>query len=470
MSIIQKIKGKSFLDLFWSFSDNILQQVINFVVGIILARILLPEEFGLIGIITVFIAISIVFVDGGFSAALINKKEVTDVDYNTVFYTNISISCFVYLIIFLSADWIAAFFKIQQIADLLRILGINILLISLSSIHRTIIVRNLNFKIITFVSIVAVSISAVCAIYMAYHGYGVYSLVFRVLIGEVVTIILFWYVNKWRPSFLFSTESFKSMFSYGINLFLSNLLNTLNTNIYYIVIGKFFSASQLGYFTRATAFRDLSSTNISNTIKRVSFSTLSKIFDKKEQIRKFNFFVNITFLSTCFSMLLLFFGAKEIILILLDEKWLPSVEILKIMSISGVFLALYNQNLDYLAVLGKTKRYLTIEIFGKFLVIPIIFVGIVYGFKIFLFALVVQNLLMFLIVLFQLNFIESGFFSKQIKLILEFAIMFFILFIIDQYYPVFFLNMYVTLMIKFSIVLLLVVGFNFTRLKNLMKK
>ena len=469
MTILQKFKGKSFLDLFWSFSDNLLQQIINFVVGIILARLLLPEEFGLIGIITVFLTISLVFVDGGFSAALINKKQTTEVDYNTVFYSNIAISALIYLVIFLSAGWVGSFFDDPRIADLLRLAGLNILLISFSSIHRTIIVRNLNFRLITVVSTIAVVISACCAVYMAYHGYGVYSLIYRILIGEVITIMLFWTVNKWRPAALFSVQSFKEMFRYGGNLFVSNLLNTLNTNIYYLIIGKFFSPVQLGYYTRAITFRDLASTNISNTIKRVSFSTLSKITEKKELSRKFEFFRTVTYLLISFSMLILFFCSREIILILLKEKWLPSVSILKIMSLAGVFMAVYNQNLDFLAVIGKTKRYLHIEVLGKILILPVIFAGIYYGFTVFLAGIVLQSIVMFIIVSLQLEFIEIGTFRKQMLLVLEFGAAIFALYMVDGYFSAAFSNIYVLAIIRILAVLILWLLFNFRRLKLLIK-
>ena len=425
------LKSKSFLDLFWSFADNILQQLINFVVGIILARILLPQEFGLVGIITVFITISNVFADGGFSAALINKKEIKNIDYNTVFYTNIAISCFLYLLLFISADWIASFFNNPQIGNLLRIAGLNIVLISLSAIHRTIIVRNLNFRLITIISLIAVSISATCAIFMAYNGYGVYSLVFRVLIGQFITVILFWIVNKWKPSFEFSMVSFKEMFSYGVNLFASNLLNTLHSNIYYIIIGKFFSPAQLGYYTRATTFRDLASTNISNTIQRVSFSTLSKIHNEQQQFKKFSFFRDVTFLLTSFTMLFLFFASKEMILILLSEKWLPSVEILEIISITGIFVGLYNLNLEYIAVLGNTKLYLLIELIGKILIIPIVLLGMFLGFKVFLYSIIVHNTLMFLIVNIVLNKLKVGVLLPQVKLALKYGFMLLVLVLIN---------------------------------------
>lgn len=463
-------KNQSFLDLFWSFADNILQQLINFVVGIILARLLLPQEFGLVGIITVFITLSNVFVDGGFSAALINKREVKNIDYNTVFYTNLGISLVLYGILFLSAPWIAEFFNNPEISGLLRIAGINIILLSFSAIHRTIIVRNLNFRLITIISIIAVSISAVCAIYMAYNGFGVYSLVFRVLIGQIITVILFWLLNKWKPTLEFSVQSFKQMFNYGVNLFGSNLLNTLHSNVYYLLIGKYFSPSQLGYYTRATTFRDLASTNISNTIKRVSFSTLSKIHDDELRYRKFIFFRNMTYVLTSLSMMLLFFLSKEIILILLSEKWMESVLILKILSVAGVSLALYNLSLDYLAVLGNTKLYLKIEIIGKILIVPVVVVGILWGFESFLYAIVIQNFLMFVIVTYHLNRVKKGILINQSLLVLKFLVMISILLAISNIKLLDIPNLYIATFVKGGIVLSIFTIFNIKQLTVLKNK
>ncbi|NWO29287.1 lipopolysaccharide biosynthesis protein [Capnocytophaga sp. oral taxon 903] len=283
------LQSNSFRHLFWSSVDNFLQQILNFVVGIILARILVPEDFGLIGIATFFITVTNVLVEGGFGAALINKKNTTQTDYSTIFFINIGFSVFLYLLLYVSSAGIASFFGNPPIQPLLQLLGLNIVLVSFELIHRTILIKELAFRKIAVVSFISVTISAVCAIVMAKRGWGVYSLVYRVLIGEAITVVLFWILNKWRPSCLFSWHSFKQLFLYGGNLLFSNLLNILQTNIYYVFIGKFFSASALGYYTRAVTFRDLFSSNISTIVKKVSFSTLSKEENLKAKSDKFFF-------------------------------------------------------------------------------------------------------------------------------------------------------------------------------------
>ena len=468
MSILNKLKGKSFLDLFWSFSDNVLQQTINFVVGIVLARLLLPDEFGLIGIVTVFIALSTVLLDGGLSMALINKVEVSESDYNTSFYFNIFFASLLYFFLFFSSDWISGFFGNSEVEPLLKITGLNLVLLAFSSIHRTILIKQLNFKLITVISLISVLVSAICALWMAYRGYGVYSLVYRILIGQSITLVLFWLLNKWRPKLIFSIDSFKELFSYGGNLMLSGFLNKLHSNIYYLLIGKYFGTIQLGYYTRANTFKELASNNIALTINRVSFSTLSKIRDEKELHRKFFFFQNVTFIITSFCMLFLFLFSEEIIFILLSEKWVDSIEILKIISLSGVYVSLYSLNLDYLAVVKRTKLYLKIEVLGKILVVPVLLLGIFYNFTYFLYAIIVHSILMYAIVLYCMKSLIIEVIWKQVVLLSKYCVAMFILILITDYYPMSF-DVVKTVVIKTIVLMLVFIVTHYSQLKLIFK-
>ncbi|GJH39752.1 lipopolysaccharide biosynthesis protein [Capnocytophaga sp. HP1101] len=396
----------------------------NFVVGIVLARILLPEDFGLIGIATFFITVTNVFIEGGFGAALINKKNTTQTDYSTIFFINIGFSIFLYLLLYISSGEIALFFTNPTVKPLLQLLGLNIVLVSFELIHRTILIRELAFKKIAIVSLISVAISAVCAIVMAQRGWGVYSLLYRVLIGEAITVFLFWILNKWRPSWLFSWQSFKQLFLYGGNLLFSNLLNILQTNIYYVFIGKFFSTSALGYYTRAVTFRDLFSSNISTIVKKVSFSTLSKEENLKAKADKFFSFEKLTFLLVSFITCILFFASKEIILIILSSKWSESISILQILSLSGIFIVLYNLDIDYFAVLGNTDQYLRIELIGKLLIIPVLLVAYCESFQWLLYGIVIHSVVMFLWVSVSLNKVLKGVFKHQLFSVLKVAVIF----------------------------------------------
>lgn len=372
-------KKKIVYGIAWSFTDNILQQLINFIVGIILARILIPSEFGTLGIISIFIAISNTFVNMGLSDALINKKETTERDYSTVFYANIIFGILVYIILFFLAPFISSFFNIDSLTILIRFTGISIILVSISSIQRTLLTKNLEFRIIAIVSLISVFISGCIAIYMALNNYGIVSLVVRMVLGQFCTTILFWVLHKWRPKFIFDINSFIQLWKYGINLFSARILDTIYDNLYYIIIGKFFTASALGYYTRAETFKNILSNNISSTLQRVSFSALSA----ERGLTSFSSLFSLLFEGLCFllifTMTILFTCSSEIILVLIGDKWETSITYLRILVIAGFFtpLALYNLNL--LAINAKTNLYFRISVLLKLLSIPTVIIGILMG-------------------------------------------------------------------------------------------
>ncbi len=397
------MRNKTLTGLFWSFADNFLQQIINFVVGIILARILMPEQFGVLGIISVFIVISDTLVNSGLSDALINKKETTERDYNTVFWANVIFGIFTYIIIFLIAPYVSFFFNQEPLSNLIRISAISIVLVSFSSIQRTILTKNINFKTITIVSFISVFISGVVAVFMAQNGFGILSLVIRMVLGQAITMILFWILNNWKPKFIFDFESFKGLYKYGVNLFFSRFINSIYDSLYYLVIGKYFSPASLGYYTRAESFKSLASSNIISTVQRVSFSSLSAKNDNKNQLDLFEKFISGTFFMTSFFMTILFVSSNEIILILIGSKWSTSIQYLKILSISGLFIPLYVLNLNFFAVKNKTKLYFKIEFYTKLFVIPTILIGIFFGIKAMLIFIPVVSFLVYCISIFYLN-------------------------------------------------------------------
>jgi teichuronic acid exporter len=416
--------NKTFNGLFWSFTDNFLQQIVNFIVGIVLARILLPEEFGLLGIISVFIAVSNTFINSGLSDALINKKETNENDYNTVFWANVFSGVFIYLLLFIAAPYISLFFNQDSLTSLIRITAISIIIVSFSSIQRTLLTKEINFKTITIVSTLSVTISGIVALYMATHGYGILSLVVRMVLGQFVTFLLFWTLNKWRPKFIFDPNSFKDLYKYGANLLLSRLMNSLYDNLYYFVIGKYFSPANLGYYSRADTFKNLASNNIINTVQRVSFSTLSAKTDDKEQMELFKKFLSGTFFITSFFMTLLFICSNEIILILIGSKWINSIMYLKILSISGLFIPLYALNINFLAVKNRTKLYFKIELFTKLFAIPTIIIGIYFGISAMLIALSIASFLAYLISFYFTKTVTAYPFQSQLKLLISGLLLF----------------------------------------------
>ncbi|TET67965.1 MAG: lipopolysaccharide biosynthesis protein, partial [Candidatus Aminicenantes bacterium] len=265
------LRQKTINGLKWSFVDSFANQGFQFIIGIILARLLVPKDFGLIGMLIFFIAISQSFIDSGFSQALIRKKDCKQVDFNTAFFFNLLVGIVFYLVLFFSADLIAGFFGEPQLFSLIRVLGLVLLINAFGLIQRTILIKEINFKLQTKISLIASFISGAVGIGMALNGFGVWSLVYKTIILQLTTTFLFWLWNKWKPTATFSVRVFKDLFQFGSKLLASGLIDTIYQNIYYLIIGKYFSAADLGYYTRADEFRKIPSQNLYGIIGRVSY-------------------------------------------------------------------------------------------------------------------------------------------------------------------------------------------------------
>lgn len=450
----KKTNKKSQNAFLWSFLDNILQQIVNFSVGIILARILSPSDFGLIGIISVFIALSNTFVNSGLSDALIHKKNAKDEDYHTIFWANVTLGGCTYIILFLVAPYLASFFERNELTLLIRITALSVIFMSLSSIQRTIFTKRINFKIITIVSIVAVFISGLVAVLMALNGYGVMSLVIRMVLGQFITLLSFYFISKWRPQFKFNYQSFKSMYAFGVHLFISRLFNAIYTNLYYFVIGKIFSPKILGFYTRAESFKNLASSNVINTVQRVSFSVLSSKSDEKSKMLLFKEILNGTFFITSLFMTVLFICTEEIILILVGDKWITSILYLKIITLSGFFLPLYSMNINFLAVMNRTKLYMKIDTYTKVLIVPVILIGVYYGIIEMLYGIVVVSVLNYVISSYFIGKLFNFRFKEQCYLIFKGCLLFLISIVFNEYF-IFFNseNMYYLFLFKLFLIL-----------------
>jgi O-antigen/teichoic acid export membrane protein len=268
---MSSIKEKTLSGLGWSFADNILSSGITFIVGLILARILSPAEFGILGMIAVFIAVSNSIIDSGFSTALIRKNDATNTDYNTVFYFNLLIGFTLFGVLYLCAPAISRFFKEPALVSITRVTGLALIFNSFSIIQRTLLTKLVDFKTQTKITVIASLISGVVGIGMALRGLGVWSLVGQQLTRQLLATRLLWKFGTWRPRLEFSDESFKELFGFGSRMLISGLLGTIYKNVYYLVIGKFYNAEQLGQYTRAEHFSTLFSSNLTGIIQRLSF-------------------------------------------------------------------------------------------------------------------------------------------------------------------------------------------------------
>ena len=398
------LKQKTISGTIWSFIDSFSNQGIQFIAGIVLARILSPTEFGLIGMLTIFIALSQSFIDSGFTNALIRKQDCTQTDYSTVFYFNFLAGIIFYLLLFFFASSISVFFNEPQLKLLLQVLGLGLILNALGIIQRTILTKNINFKLQTRVSIVSSTLSALIAISMALNGYGVWSLVALTLSRFGFNSLFLWIWTKWRPSFIFSKESFKELFSFGNKLLISGLIDTAYRNIYYLIIGKYFLAAELGYYTRADQFQALPSQQLTGIFGRVSYPILSTIQDDVKKLKTaYKQIMKSTMLITFILMLGMAAIAKPMILTLVGEKWLPSVIYLQMLCFVGMFYPLHALNLNMLKVQGRSDLFLRLEIIKTVLAVPAIIIGILYGIKIMILGMLINT-----IIAYYLNSYWSG--------------------------------------------------------------
>ena len=379
---MQDLKKRTVSGLTWSAVDNIAVNGIQFVVGIILARLLTPKEFGLIGMIIIFIAISRSITDSGFTQALVRKNNCKQVDYSTVFFFNIGVSFILYLILFLISGSVSNFFDEPKLELILKILGLTLIIDSFAIVQRARLTKRIDFKLQTKVTLVASISSGVIAIIAAYKGLGVWSLVIKLIIQQLMTSLFLWFWNKWRPSLEFSFRSFKEMFAFGYKLLISGLLNTLYKNIYLLIIGKFFSATELGFYTRADQFKNLPSQNLTSVVQRVTFPVLSTIQDDLVKLKQsYRRLIRSTMLISFTIMLGLAAVAEPLVLTLIGEKWQQSIIYLQLLCFSGMLYPLHAINLNMLNVQGRSDLFLKLEIIKKILAIPIIMLGIFIGIK-----------------------------------------------------------------------------------------
>ena len=373
----ESIKNKAIKGAGWSFADNIMNQGITFLVGLVLARLLTPEEYGLIGIILIFIALFNSIVDSGFSNALIRKTDAKDIDYNTVFITNMVLSIVLFFALYFSAPAIAKFFDQPSLTPLTRVMGSVVIINAFAIIHRTILVKRVDFKTQTKVSLIASVASGVIGIAMAVAGYGVWSLVGQQISRQFLNSLFLWIWTKWYPKIQFSIQSFKELFSFGWKLLVSGLIDTIWREIYQVVIGKCYSADTLGQYTRAQQFGSIFSSNLTAVVQRVSYPVLSQIQDDKARLKAaYQKVIKVTMLVTFCCMLGLAAIAEPMIVTLIGEQWLPAVPLLQIICFMMMLYPLHAINLNMLQVQGRSDLFLKLEIIKKIIAVGPLLMGI----------------------------------------------------------------------------------------------
>ena len=363
---MKNTKQKVFSNLIWRFAERIGAQLVSFIVSIVLARMLAPNDYGIISLVTIFTIIMQVFVDSGLGNALIQKKDADDIDFSTVFYTNILFCIILYLILFFCAPLIAKFYNNDSLIVLTRVLGITILISGVKNVQQAYVSRNMIFKKFFFATLAGTIGAGIIGIVLAFKGFGVWALVVQQLVNLAVDTLFLWFTVKWRPKKVFSFKRLISLFSYGWKLLLSSLINNVYNNIRQLAIGKVYSAESLAYYNKATQFPEIIVNNINTSIDSVLLPTMSKEQENKEKIKAMTkrSIKTSTFIMAPL-MMGLAFTSNNIVKILLTEKWMQCVPYLIIFSIAYMFWPIHTANLNAIKSIGKSDIFLKLEIIKK---------------------------------------------------------------------------------------------------------
>lgn len=374
------LKGAAAKGLFWSAMERFGAQGIQFIFGILITRILLPADYGLLGKIIIFMAVGQTLVDSGFGSSLIWKKQPTQSDYSTVFYFNISISAVLYSLFFLLAPVISNFYNEPQLTNLIRVLCLNFIILSFSLIQQVILQKKVDFKLLAYVNIAGSLISGFVGLWMALNGFGIWSVVVQLLLKSFITSLLLWVFNKWRPLLEFDWLSLKELFNYGSKLTVASLIYTLFQYFYFNVIGKLFSNAALGFYTRAVQLQEFPVKTIGSIFNRVAFPVFSIIQNENERLKNA---VRKTLRTMVFVLFPVLFGliaiSDELIEVLLTEKWLPASEYFKLFCAMGLFYAFQVLNGELLKTKGKSGWVLKLEIITKTILVVNIFITYRWG-------------------------------------------------------------------------------------------
>lgn len=376
----ESLKNKTIKGVGWSFADSMLGQGIAFIVGLVLARLLSPEEYGLIAIITIFVNVFNSIVDSGFSNALIRKNDADDTDFNTVFWSNMALSVVLCVTLFFCAGPIAHFFERPKLLPLTQVMSVIVIINAFAIIQRTILVKRIDFKTQTKVSLISSIASGVVGIGMAFGGCGVWSLVGQQLARQLLNTVFLWVFNAWRPQRHFSLKSFKELFGFGWKLLVSGLIDTVWREIYQVVIGKCYTPATLGQYTRAAQFSSIFSSNLNSVVSRVSYPVLSSIQDDRERLKDaYRRIIRIVMLVAFCLMLGLAACAKSFVYVLVGEKWMECVPMLQILCFSMMLYPLHAINLNMLQVQGRSDLFLKLEIVKKIVAVGPLLLGIFVG-------------------------------------------------------------------------------------------
>lgn len=370
----QQYNKKLFSNFLWRFFERFGAKGVEFLVSIILARLLAPEDYGIIALVTVFITILNVFVDSGLGNALIQKKEADDADFSSVFFFNICVCGILYIAMWFAAKYIAAFFEEPRLTPIIRALSLTLIISGVKNIQQAYVSRNLLFKKFFFSTLGGTIIAAIVGIFLAYRGYGVWALVSQQLVNAFIDTVILWATVKWRPTLNFSISRLKILLSFGWKLLLSGLIDTIYNDIRQLVIGKFYSNSDLAYYNQGMKYPNLLAANINASIDSILLPVMSQ---EQENMARIKSMTRRSIKVSLYFMAPMMFGicavAEPLIELLLTEKWLPCVPYLRIFCILYTFYPINTANLNAIKAMGRSDIFLKLEIIKKLLGIAVLF-------------------------------------------------------------------------------------------------
>ncbi|WP_447045824.1 lipopolysaccharide biosynthesis protein [Vreelandella sp. H-I2] len=400
------LKMKTVHGVLWSFIEQLLRRGVSFLVTLLLARFLVPEDFGLLAMMAVFIAITNSLMDSGIKQALIRKKDASQVAFNTAFYTNLVFGIFAYALLFGVAPWVAEFYEEPHLTLLIRVLGVVVLINSFQLIQSAILSKELNFKTQLKASVPASVLSGILAIILAQQGAGVWALIAQMVVSSLLLSIILWYVQRWRPTLSYDFSIFKEMYLFGYKLFLANLLNIIVKNLYIIVIAKVFSAGAAGLYFFANRIKELVVEQLVTAVQKVTYPALSTMQDDDVRLKAaYRKVLKLTTFILFPTLLMIAVLAEPIFLVLFSERWLPAVIYLQLMCIAALLYPLHSINLNILKVKGRTDVYLGISVFKKIVICAVLFVTYRYGIVAILCGQIAQSIF---------SYIPNGYYSSQL--------------------------------------------------------
>ena len=381
-------------NMLWRLAERLGAKGVEFVVSIVLARLLAPEVYGTIALVTVFITIMQVFVDGGLGNALIQKKDADEIDFSTVFYFNILFCLVLYILLYMVSPWIASFYNDVELIPVVRVLGLTIVISGVKNVQQAYVSKHMLFHRFFYATLGGTIGAAVIGIYLAYCGYGVWALVAQQLFNIMLDTIILWFTVKWRPIRAFSMRRLKTLYSFGWKLLVSHLIETIYSDIRQLIIGKKYSKADLAYYNRAKQFPLFITSNINTSINSVLFPAMSSVQDSKDRIKAMT---RRAIMISTYIMAPMMLGmaacGKSIVQILLTDKWLPVVPYLTVFCITYLFYPIHSSNLNAIKAMGRSDLFLKLEIIKKTVGIIALLISMQYGVMAMAYSLLITNVI-----------------------------------------------------------------------------